>query len=223
MNDKSRRVFVNACCGLGIVAGVAAIVYLVLAWALTLRDAGLSVRAQLVAQRVITPVIFASLAAMAASCECLRRRSGGNCTPGRFLRWTRAALVAVIPLLILCCTVKTPFWSFLSPGTWDRPRFVYGWPLPWKIDGAAYPLTFAINLALWTGYLMFLLGYRRFKSYYKAGAMLLVFSLLLFCLTGISPHGHRRSRQLAPQSGAQRVTRDSDRGDSRASPIPTPR
>ncbi len=203
MNDKSRRVFVNVCCGLGIMAGVTAIVYLVLAWALTLREAGLSVRAQLIAQRVITPVIFASLAAMAASAECLRRKIGGNGTRGRLLRWARVAVIVVIPFLILFSTVKTPFWSFPSPDSWNRPRFVYGWPFPWKMDGAVYPLTFTLNLALWTGYLMFLLGYRRFKSYCNAGVFLLALSSLLLSYTGISPHGKHRSVKLPQQNGVQ--------------------
>ena len=216
MNDKSRRVFVNVCCGLGIVAGVAAIVYLVLAWALTLRDAGLSVRAQLVAQRVITPVIFGLLVAMAASAECLRRKIGDNWSLGRLLRWGRVALVVVVPFVILCCTVKTPFWSLPSPSCWDRPRFIYGWPLPWKIDGAAYPLTFAFNLFLWTGYLMFLLGYRRFKSYFKAAVLLLVFSLLMLAWTGISPIGKHRSRNVLPQHDVQQESMSVERGKSAA-------
>ena len=215
MENKLRHISMNACCCLGIIAGVAAVVYLVLAWALTLRDAGLSVHAQFVAQRVITPVIFASLAAMAVSAECLRRKIGENAC-GRPLRWARVAVVAVIPLLILCCTVKTPFWSFPSPDAWDRPRFVYGWPFPWKIDGAVYPVTFAINLVLWTGYLMFLLGYRRFNSYRNAGVFLLALSLLLFCYTGISPIGNHRYVKLPQQIGVQQESNSFERGASAA-------
>lgn len=215
MENKLRHISMNACCCLGIMAGAAAIAYLVLAWALTLRDAGLSVRAQLIAQRVITPVILASLAAMAASAECLRRKIGEN-TCGRLLRWARVAVIVVIPLLILCSTVKTPFWSFPSPDAWNRPRFIYGWPFPWKIDGAVYPVIFALNLAIWTGYLMFLLGYRRFKFYRNAGVFLLALSLLLFCYTGISPIGNHRYVKLPQQIGVQQESNSFERGASAA-------
>lgn len=215
MKDKLRQLSSNVCCALGIITGVAAVVYLVLAWALTLRDAGLSVHAQLVAQRVITPVIYASLTVMAVSAEWLRRKIGEK-TCGRLLRWARVGVVAVIPLLILCCTVKTPFWSFPSPDAWDRPRFIYGWPFPWKIDGAVYLVTFALNLALWTGYLMFLLGYRRFKSYRNAGVFLLALSLLLFCCTGISPQGNQRYLKTDQQNGVQQGSNSQERGASAA-------
>ena len=58
---------------LGVAFGLLAMSYLVFPWALTLRSFGLSVEAQLIAQRVITPLVFVALGALAASCEYFRR------------------------------------------------------------------------------------------------------------------------------------------------------
>ena len=50
-----------------------AMLYLVFALALTLKNFGLSVEAQLIALRIITPLVFVALGALAVSCEYFRR------------------------------------------------------------------------------------------------------------------------------------------------------
>ena len=50
-----------------------AMFYLVFAWSLTLKNFGSSVEAQLIAQRILTPLVFVALGALAASCEYFRR------------------------------------------------------------------------------------------------------------------------------------------------------
>ena len=58
---------------LGATFGSLALFYFVFAWSLTLKNFGLSVEAQLIAQRIITPLVFVALGALAASCEYFRR------------------------------------------------------------------------------------------------------------------------------------------------------
>ena len=58
---------------LGAAFGLLALYYLVSAWSLTLKNFGLSVEVQLIAQRIITPLLFVALGALAASCEYFRR------------------------------------------------------------------------------------------------------------------------------------------------------
>ena len=58
---------------LGAVFGLLAMFYLVFAWSLTLKNFGLSVEGQRIAQRVITPLVFVALGALAVSCEYFRR------------------------------------------------------------------------------------------------------------------------------------------------------
>ena len=163
---------------LGVAFGLLALFYLVFAWSLTLKNFGLSVEAQLIAQRIITPLVFVALAALAVSCEYFRRvllRSGIKA--GILLRMLRLVAVVVLPAVIVIFTLKTPFWSFKSPSCWDRPQFFYGWFLPCKVERT--PLGFwllFLNLFLWTLYLMVLMGYRRIKHYL---VMLVVMLVLL--------------------------------------------
>ena len=163
---------------LGAAFGLLALYYLVSAWSLTLKGFGLSVEAQLIAQRIITLLVFVALGALAVSCEYFRRvllQSGIKA--GILLRMLRLVAVVVLPAVIVIFTLKTPFWSFKSPSCWDRPQFFYGWFLPCKVERT--PLGFwliFLNLFLWTLYLMVLMGYRRIKHY----LVLLVVMLVLF-------------------------------------------
>ena len=165
---------------LGAAFGSLAMLYLVFACSLTRKNFGLSVEDQLVAQRVITPLVFVAFGALAVSCEYFRRvllQSGIKA--GIFLRILRLVAVVVLPAVIVIFTLKTPFWSFKSPSCWDRPQFFYGWFLPCKVERT--PLGFwllFLNLFLWTFYLMVLVGYRRIKHYLiMLGVMLVLFGL----------------------------------------------
>ena len=167
---------------LGVAFGLLAMFYLVFAWSLTLKNFGLSVEVQLIAQRVITPLVFVALGALAVSCEYFRRvllRSGIKA--GILVRVLRVAALVVLPVVIVLCTLNTPFWSYPSPWGWDRPRFIYGWFLPYKgertMEGMHKICPF-LNLFLWTLYLMVLVGYRRIKNYLiMLGVMLVLFGL----------------------------------------------
>ena len=164
---------------LGAAFGLLALYYLVFAWSLTLANFGLSVEGQLIAQRVITPLVFVALGALAVSCEYFRRvllHSGTEA--GILLRMLRLVAVVVLPVVIIVFTMQTPFWSYKSPWGWDRPRFDYGWPLPWKGEKmvGAHMICPFLNLFLWTLYLMVLMGYRRIKHY----LILLLVMLVLF-------------------------------------------
>ena len=167
---------------LGSATGALALFYLFFAWSLTLKNCGLGVEDQLIAQRIITPLLFVALGALAVSCEYFRRvplQSGIKA--GILLRILRLVAVVVLPVVIVLFTMNTPFWSYQSPETWDRPRFTYGWFLPYKgertMEGLHKICPF-LNLFLWTLYLMVLVGYRRIKHY----LVLLVVMLVLFGL-----------------------------------------
>ena len=175
--DKLKRVLAV----LGVVVGLLALFYIISAWSLTLKGFGLSVEAQLIAQRIITPLVFVALGALAVSCEYFRRvllQSGTK--TGTLVRILRLVSIVVLPVVIVIFTLQTPFWSFNSPDGWDRPRFDYGWPLPWKGEkmGGAHMICPFLNLFLWTLYLMVLVGYRRAKHY----LVMLVVMLVLFGL-----------------------------------------
>lgn len=58
---------------LGAAFGSLALLYLFFAWSLPLKNFGLSVEAQLIAQRIITPLVFVALGVLAVSCEYFRR------------------------------------------------------------------------------------------------------------------------------------------------------
>lgn len=189
-----------------------ALCYLIFAWALTLKGFGLSVEAQLIAQRILTPLLFVALAALAVSCEYFRRvllQSGIKA--GIFLRILRLVAVVVLPAVIVIFTLKTPFWSFKSPSCWDRPQFFYGWFLPCKVERT--PLGFwllFLNLFLWTLYLMVLMGYRRIKHYFIMLVVMSVLFVLYAKFVGIKPvyrgldrnsaHGQRVSTTPSNQS-----------------------
>ena len=172
--------------------------YLVFEWSLTLANFGLSVKAQLIAQRILTPLLFVALGVLAVSCEYFRRvRLQTGTKSGVLVRILRVVAVVVLPVVIVLCTLNTPFWSYPSPETWDRPRFVYGWFLPYKgertMEGMHKICPF-LNLFLWTFYLMVLVGYRRIKNYLiMLGVMLVLFGLYAK-FVGIKPV-HRGRRQ----------------------------
>ena len=197
---------------LGVTFGLLALYYLISAWTLTLKDFGLSVKAQLITQRILTPLLFIALAALAASCEYFRRvllQSGIKA--GILLRILRLVAVFVLPVVIVFFTMSTPFWSFKSPTDWDRPQFIYGWFLPCKVE--RIPLGFGLlflNLFLWTLYLMVLMGYRQAKHYFVLLWVMLVLFVPYEMFVGIKPvyrgldrnsaHGQRVSTTPSNQS-----------------------
>jgi len=201
---------------LGVAFGLLALYYLISAWTLTLKDFGLSVKAQLITQRILTPLLFVALAALAASCEYFRRvllQSGIKA--GIFLRILRLVAVVVLPVVIVFFTMKTPFWSFKSPSCWDRPQFFYGWFLPCKVE--RIPLGFGLlflNMFLWTLYLMVLTGYRRLKHYFVLLWVMLVLFVPYSMFVGIKPvyrgldrnSAHGQHAPMKPQSKAQSPT-----------------
>ena len=190
----------------GAAFGLLAMCYLLSAWALTLKGFGLSVEAQLITQRILTPLLFIALAALAASCEYFRRvllQSGIKA--GIFLRILRLVVVVVLPAVIVILTLKTPIWSFKSPSCWDRPQFFYGWFLPCKVERT--PLGFwllFLNLFLWTLYLMVIVGYRRIKNYLIMLVVMLVLSVPFAMFVGFKPvhRGRRPQSKLHPPTAA---------------------
>ncbi len=196
---------------LGVAFGSLALFYICFARSLTLKNFGLSVEAQLIAPRIITPLLFAALGALTVSCEYFRRvrlRSGAK--TGILVRILRLVAVVVLPVAIVFFSLQTPFWSFQSPDTWDRPRFIYGWFLPWKGEPAMTGIHMIcpfLNLFLWTLFLMVLVGYRRVKHYLiMLGVMLVLFGLYAK-VVGIKTVYRQRVRSADGQSVSASIRR----------------
>ncbi len=176
--DKQKRVAAI----LGAAVGSLALFYICSIWVLPLKNFVPSVEAQLIAQRIITPLLFVSLGVLVVSCEYFRRvRLQSGTKTGILVRVLRVVVLVVLPVVIVICTLNTPFWSYPSPTGWDRPRFIYGWPLPWKGEPGMmglYKICPFLNLFFWTFYLMVIVGYRRIKNYLiMLGVMLVLFGL----------------------------------------------
>ena len=202
MSDGLKKVFAV----LGAAIGSLALFYVVFASLLPLKNFGLSVESQLVAQRIITPLLFVSLGAFVVSCEYFRRIHQGHIksetktdNPGALVRGLRVAAVVVLPAVIVFFTLNTPFWSYPSPSLWDRPRFDYGWPLPWKgekMEGM-YMICPFLNLFFWTFYVMLIVGYRRIKHYLVMLGVMLVLFCLYAKLFGVGTHYRQVRRKNA--------------------------
>ena len=150
----------------GICLGACVLAYLMLSWPLTLMSLGLTPRGQLIAQRVLTPLFFVGLTTMAVSAANLRQAIPESFSKNKFVVISKWIAILVLSGTFFLCTQAAPFWSFASPATWDRPRFLYGWPIPWKGEGrTACLLLLPVNMALWTSYVMFLFGRRNLREY----------------------------------------------------------
>ena len=160
--------------------GVVALCYIVIAGPLLLVRVGLSVPSQLVAQRIITLVVFASLVALPFGVAHFARRLPQSLGKNLLVRILVVVALVVVPIVLVVVSFNSPIWSFPSPSTWDRPQFYYGWPLPIKRDGhVVFPLVIAIvNWIFWTLYLQWVLGSRRLKHY----VITLSIALVLSCL-----------------------------------------
>ena len=160
--------------------GVVALCYIVVANPLTLVRVGLSVPKQLVAQRVITFAVFASLVALRFGVAYFERRLPQSFGKNFLVRILVILALVVVPIVLVFASFKSPIWSFPSPSTWERPQFYYGWPLPIKRDGGmTFPLIIVfVDWMFWTLYLQWVLGSRRLKHYIITLSIVLVLSFL---------------------------------------------
>ena len=163
-----------------VVLGVVGLCYVIVANPLMLVHVGLSVPNQLVAQRIITFVVFASLVALPFGAAFFTRRLPQSFGKSRLVRFLVVVALVVAPIGIVIASFNSPIWSFPSPSVWDRPQFYYGWPLPVKRDGhVVFPLVIVIvNWIFWTLYLQWVLGSRRLKHYVITLSIALVLSFL---------------------------------------------
>ena len=194
----------NVAAVIGVVLGAIALCYILAGNVFTLKNFGLSVASQLKAQRIITPLVFVALAALAVSCEYFRRvrcasRPAGAKT-GVLVSILRLVSVVILPVVIVFFALQAPFWSFQSPDAWDRPRFIYGWFLPWKGEPAMWGVHMIcpfLNLVLCTLYLMVLVGYRRLRHYLVMLVVMLVLFGLYAKFVGIKTIYRERERKSA--------------------------
>lgn len=165
--------------------GVVALCYIVVANPHSLFRVGLSVPNQLVAQRIIAFVVYASLVALPFGVAYFERRLPQSLGKSRLVRFLVIVALVVVPIVLVIASFNSPIWSFPSPSTWERPQFYYGWPLPIKRDGGrTFPLGIVfINWIFWTLYLQCVLGSRRLKHYIITLSIVLGLSFLgvLWC------------------------------------------
>ena len=178
--------------------GAAALGYISCARSLTLAHLGLSVPQQLMAQRALTCGIFAALAVLPFGAVFLARRLPPCEAASKVVRFLKVAALALVPVFLTLATLRTPFWSMPSPASWNRPRFIYGWPLPWKNEAGMVLLLFmpCVNWFLWTLYVRWLLGCRRLRSFLVTVAVAGGLALLLLFVSGILPN-HAVARRMA--------------------------
>ena len=183
--------------------GVAAMGYVSCARSLTLAHLGLSVPQQLMAQRALTCGIFAALAVLPFGAAFLARRLPPCEAASKVVRFLKVAALALVPVFLTLATLRTPFWSMPSPASWNRPRFVYGWPLPWKNEAGMVLLMFmpCVNWFLWTLYVRWLLGCRRLRSFLVTVAVAGGLALLLLFVSGTLPN-HAVFRRAAPRGAS---------------------
>ena len=147
-------------------AGGTALGHLVCAGPLTLTHVGLSVPQQLAAQRMLTCGVFAALLALPFGAAFLARRLPPCVTASKAAQFLKVSALVVVPVVLTLATLNTPFWSASSPATWNRPRFLYGWPLPWRNDAGMAVVLFVpcVNWVVWTLYFCWLLKRCRNRS-----------------------------------------------------------
>ena len=165
---------------IAVALGLVGLCYVIVANPLTLVRVGLSVPNQLVAQRIITFVVYASLVALPFGVAYFERRLPQSLVKNLLVRILVILALLVVPIVLVFASFKSPIWSFPSPSTWERPQFYYGWPLPIKRDGGmTFPLIIVfVDWMLWTIYLQWVLGSRRLKHYIITISILLVLSFL---------------------------------------------
>ena len=190
---------------LGICAGLCSIIYLCASWQMTLKELGLGVHGQFVAQRVLTPFFFLALAAMAISANWFWKRHGAALPNGKAVMFSRLAVVVVLSLTVTLFTANAPFWSYPSPGMWDRPRFNYGWPIMWKGERmqGEHMIGPLLNLIAWTVYFMLVLGYRKWKNYVVMSVVFVILFVPYAKFVGIRTH--YRNPHNDPNAGVERV------------------
>lgn len=176
--------------------GVVGLCYIIVVNSLTLFRIGLSVPNQLVAQRVITFAVFASLVALPFGVAYFERRLPQSLVKNLLVRILVILALVVVPIVLVFASFKSPIWSFPSPSTWERPQFYYGWPLPIKRGGMTFPLIIVfVDWMFWTIYLQWVLGSRRLKHYIITLSIVLVISCLgvWWCGRSAFSGSHRRS------------------------------
>ena len=183
--------------------GAAALGYVSCARSLTLAHLGLSVPRQLVAQRALTCGIFAALAVLPFGTAFLARRLPPCEAASKVVRFLKVAALALVPVFLTLATLNTPFWSAPSPDAWNRPRYIYGWPLPWKNDAGMVAVLFmpCVNWFFWTLYVRWLLGCRRLRSFLVTVAVAGGLALLLLFVSGTLPN-HAVVRRAVPRGAS---------------------
>ena len=184
--------------------GVVALSYIVVANPHSLFRVGLSVPNQLVAQRIIAFVVYASLVALPFGVAYFERRLPQSLGKSRLVRFLVIVALVVVPIVLDIASFNSPIWSFPSPSTWERPQFYYGWPLPIKRDGGrTFPLGIVfVNWIFWTLYLQWVLGSRRLKHYIITLSIVLMISCfgVWWCGSSAFSGPHRRSTPKATTS-----------------------
>ena len=121
---------------------------------------------QLAAQRVLTCGILAALLALPFGAAFFARRLPPRAGSSKCAGFLKMAALVVLPVVLTLATLNTPFWSAPSPDAWNRPRYIYGWPLPWKNYAGMVAVLFmpCVNWVLWAAYFWWLLRCCRNRS-----------------------------------------------------------
>ena len=93
---------------LGATFGSLALLYLFFAWSLTLKNFGLSVEAQLIAQRIITPLLFVALPAVIVLIKPVYQARGRTVADGQCILTTPSNAFSGFAEAFVCLKSRFP-------------------------------------------------------------------------------------------------------------------
>ena len=106
-------------------------------------------------------------------------------------RWLVVRFISsiVLAIIILCFTVKVRQWAFGPPntGSWNRPQFAYGWPIPWDWEPLGCDKFFGLlllDVLFYFSIAFFLCGFRRVKFHIAVYVVPIVLMVILALASG---------------------------------------
>lgn len=106
-------------------------------------------------------------------------------------RWLVVRFISsiVLAIIILWFTVKVRQWAFGPPntGSWNRPQFAYGWPIPWNWEPLGCDKFFGLlllDVLFCFSFAFFLCGFRKVKFHIAVYVVPVVLMVILALASG---------------------------------------
>lgn len=106
-------------------------------------------------------------------------------------RWLVVRFISsiVLAIIILWFTVDVRQWAFGPPntGSWNRPQFAYGWPIPWNWEPLGCDKFFGLlllDVLFCFSFAFFLCGFRKVKFHIAVYVVPVVLMVILALASG---------------------------------------